>query len=146
MALPDPKPGLVIAYSYLWRHEAERGLEEGGKDRPCVVVLAVEDGEGERTVTVAPITHSHPDDIGAGVEIPSATKARLGLDAAPSWVVATEVNRFVWPGPDLRPVSRQRPETFAYGFLPRALFATVRRRIAAHARGHRLRLTRRDEP
>jgi hypothetical protein len=31
-----------------------------------------------------------------------ATNQRLGLDAERSWVMLTEANRFVWPGPDLR--------------------------------------------
>jgi hypothetical protein len=42
MALPEPECGLVISYSYLWRHEALQGVEEGRKNRPCVVVAAVE--------------------------------------------------------------------------------------------------------
>jgi hypothetical protein len=33
-----PEPVLVIWYSYLWSDEAAAGLEEGGKDRPCVIV------------------------------------------------------------------------------------------------------------
>jgi hypothetical protein len=27
MALPDPQPGLVISYSYLWRHEHRAGRD-----------------------------------------------------------------------------------------------------------------------
>lgn len=41
MSLPAPQPGLVICYSFLWSHEHRRGQEEGRKDRPCVIVLAV---------------------------------------------------------------------------------------------------------
>ncbi len=37
-------------------------------------------------------------------EIPLATKRRLDLDKEASWVITTEVNRFVWPGPDIRKV------------------------------------------
>jgi hypothetical protein len=37
MSLVEPKPGLVICYSYLWSHEAAKGREEGVKDRPCVI-------------------------------------------------------------------------------------------------------------
>ena len=40
MSLPDPKPGLVIRYSFLWSHERDRGAIEGSKDRPCAIVLA----------------------------------------------------------------------------------------------------------
>jgi hypothetical protein len=40
VSLPTPEPGLVIPYAYLWRHEYNRGLEEGRKTRPSVIVLA----------------------------------------------------------------------------------------------------------
>ena len=39
MALPDPHPGLVISYSYLWHEEYRQGQIEGVKNRPCAVVL-----------------------------------------------------------------------------------------------------------
>jgi hypothetical protein len=42
MPIPSPEPGLVISYAYLWHHEHEAGREEGRKDRPSVIVLAVE--------------------------------------------------------------------------------------------------------
>jgi hypothetical protein len=77
--------------------------------------------------------------------MPAATKRRLGMDQARSWVITSEVNRFVWPGFDLRPVSRDRPETFAYGLLPRGLFHEIRARLLAAATAGRLRITRRDD-
>ncbi|HEX7760303.1 MAG TPA: type II toxin-antitoxin system PemK/MazF family toxin [Caulobacteraceae bacterium] len=142
MALPDPKPGLVISYAYLWRDEARAGQDEGGKARPCVVILAVEGDVGRRVVTVAPVTHSPPRAAADAVELPPATKARLGLDDARSWIVSTEVNRFVWPGPDLRPISRSRPRDFAFGFIPGAILQRLRDQIASH---RRVGLTPRDE-
>ena len=42
MPIPNPEPGLVISYAYLWHHEHQAGREEGQKDRPSVIVLAVE--------------------------------------------------------------------------------------------------------
>src|ERR1700722_12313548 len=42
MALPEPEPGLVISYAYLWHHEHQSGHDEGRKDCPCVIVLAAE--------------------------------------------------------------------------------------------------------
>ena len=42
-----------------------------------------------------------PHDPEAAVEIPLATKMRLGLDDDRSWIILTEANRFTWPGPDL---------------------------------------------
>ncbi len=42
MPLPEPRPGLVISYSYLWRDQNEAGETEGRKDRPCAIIAAVE--------------------------------------------------------------------------------------------------------
>jgi hypothetical protein len=60
------------------------------------------------------------------VEIPAATKARLGLDDARSWIILDEANRFEWPGPDLRAVPGKAEATVAYGLLPAALYDLVR--------------------
>ena len=57
MSFPQPVPGLVIRYAYLWRTEQQRGQEEGLKDRPCAVILVTTDDEGDKVVTVLPITH-----------------------------------------------------------------------------------------
>ncbi len=135
MALPVPERGLVISYAYLWHSEHEQGREEGVKDRPCVIVLAVRESAARTVVTVAPVTHSEPSAPDAAVEITLATKRRLGLDAARSWVVVSEGNSFVWPGPDLRPISGER---FDYGFLPPALFRQVQERFGAYAKARRL--------
>jgi hypothetical protein len=55
MALPEPEPGLVISYVYLWHHEHQSGHDEGRKDRPCVIVVAAErTSDGATVVTVAP--------------------------------------------------------------------------------------------
>jgi hypothetical protein len=143
--LPVPEPGLVVSYSYLWHSEYERDREEGGKNRPCAIILIVEDAAGETVVTVVPITHSPPQQQSDAVEIPLAVKRRLGLDVARSWAVVNEVNRFVWPGPDLRPVSRGDPERFDYGHLPPSLFRQIRERLLAAAAAQRLQIVRRTE-
>jgi hypothetical protein len=46
--------------------------------------------------------------------------------------VLTESNRFVWPGPDLRHVEF---DSGYYGALTSSLFAEVKRRFVAIARG-----------
>jgi len=130
MAFPEPVPALVIRYSYLWRREYERGQEEGVKDRPCAVVMVTTDDHGQKVVTVLPVTHTPPSDAALAVEIPYMTKQRLGLDAERSWVLLTEANRFVWPGPDLRMKEPSGgPESVAYGLLPRVLFNEIRNRL-----------------
>lgn len=137
MPLPTPCPGLVIGYAYLWLDQQRSGWLEGSKNRPCAIVLTAESGDGEIVVTVAPITHSEPRDPAAAVELPTATKKRLGLDGERSWVVVSEVNRFVWSGPDLRPVSRDQPGRFEYGMLPPGLFRQITTRLVGLARRRR---------
>lgn len=139
MALPEPEPGLVIHFEYLWRHEAAQGRVEGVKARPCAVILAIRQngapGEATTDVMVAPITHRPPAPPDVAIEIPAAVKNHLGLDRDRSWIVATDLNLFTWPGPDLRPVPGREPSVFAYGFLPPKLFRTVVRTIQASAKG-----------
>ncbi len=145
MPLPRPDLGLVVSYAYLWNSEFEKGQEEGLKDRPCALVLSSRDEGGDTIVAVVPVTHGPPERPEEAVEIPAVTKRRLGLDEARSWIVVSEINRFVWPGPDLRPVSRAEPQRFEFGFLPPALFRQVLERFEACAAARRLRAVPRAE-
>lgn len=141
MALPEPEPGLVISYAYLWHHEHESGQQEGRKDRPSVIVLAVERAsDGATIVTVLPITHRAPASAAAAVEIPPPVKNLLGLDRAQSWIVVSEGNEFVWPGYDLRPVPGRR-ERYDYGFLPPRFFDSVIEAFGAWHKTGRARVT-----
>ena len=125
--------GWVFRYAYLWDWQHRQGRDEGDKVRPCLVLAIVMTTEnGASVVRVLPITHAPPIDPADAIEIPAATKARLGLDEARSWIVLTESNRFTWPGPDLRALDS---ETGYYGALPPKLFAEVKRRFIAIARG-----------
>lgn len=137
MSLPAPEAGLVIRYSYLWTDEHRQGREEGVKDRPCAIILAMADEAGEQRVIVVPITHARPRDLADAIELPPATKRRLGLDDDQSWIVITEANRFLWPGPDLRPRAGAGAESVALGFLPPSLLRQVRERFLALAKSQR---------
>ena len=144
MSLPAPLPGLVISYSYLWAREHNKGAEEGRKTRPCAIVAAKQVIEGKEVVTVVPVTHTPPTDPADAIEIPPGLKAHLGLDDMPSWVVVTETNDFIWPGPDLRPLPGQ-PGRFDYGMLPQRFFAHIRDRILqAHLQRKLSRIPRTD--
>lgn len=145
MKLPQPHPGLVVRYSYLWHSEFLQGRDEGVKDRPCAVILVMHDADGVQRVTVLPITHSVPKHPELAVEIPAATKARLGLDAERSWIVIDEANRFVWPGPDLRPVSGGDLSTISYGVLPPRLFEAVKAKFLTAAQFRRGKIVGRTE-
>lgn len=142
--LVEPQPGLVIRYAYLWRDEAERGREDG-KDRPCAVVLVTRRGPDERlTVVVAPVTHSPPALPHDAIEIPEQTKKRLGLDDARSWIKTNDLNVFIWPGPDLRPVNQSGSQQgFAYGFLPASMVKELVRKILERVRNGETKPTRR---
>jgi hypothetical protein len=131
LALPDPHPGLVICYAYLWGSEHRSGREEGLKDRPCVIVVSSETAAGQTLVRVVPVTHARPADPRTAVEIPPRIKAHLRLDEPPSWIVVSEINGFIWPGPDLRYVQGSDPPRFDYGVLPPGFFRKVRDQLMA---------------
>ena len=145
MSIPCPEVGLIISYAYLWHAEFTRGQEEGTKDRPCVLVLMTKADDGEIIVTVVPVTHTPPEYPDEAIEIPLPTKRRLGLDSERSWIVASEVNRFAWPGPDLRPVSRAETDRVDYGVLPPSLFRQVKERLSVCAKRQRVKAVRRTE-
>jgi len=135
---PEPEPGLVIRYAYLWRREQEAGREEGVKDRPCAIVLALAGQEDDRPrVVVLAVTHTPPQPPAEGVELPASAKRRLGLDEERSWVIVSEANIFLWPGPDLRFLPGRGPESAAYGLLPPDVFRAVRERFLASLRARR---------
>jgi hypothetical protein len=145
VAFPEPAPGLVIRYSYLWAEEHKRGREEGVKDRPCAVILVAVSEDDERVVTVLPISHAPPVDPALAVEIPPLVKRRLRLDDERSWVVLIEANRFIWPGPDLRPSRPGDSASVGYGLLPFALFEEIRTKFIAAIRAKRARVVPRSE-
>ena len=130
--IPKPAPGLVICYSYLWHREQKEGREEGIKNRPCVVVavLPAKQEGAKPDVMVAPITHTRPleqTDWDSVIEIPAAQKQKLGLDELPSYVCCNEVNRFTWPGEDLRHIPNGKAYTF--GLMEKDLFEQIRTRV-----------------
>jgi len=128
---------MVVRYSFLWSSEAKQGETEGRKDRPCVVVTAVKPAaDGRFRVRVLPITH-RPTEPSRSVAIPLKVKRHLGLDSDASWIVLDEVNEFVWPGVDLRPISRSKPGVWTFGVIPAEIFDAVRVKLRAIARQQR---------
>ena len=135
MAVPEPKPGLIIRYDYLWLWEATAGRDQG-KDRPAGVVAASDSSTRPRFVVILPITRSPPAGDTVGVEIPPKVRRALGLDEEPSWVIVSEHNVDEWPNAGLEPLPG-RPGTFAYGFVPPRLFARIKRGFLDLARQNR---------
>jgi hypothetical protein len=127
VALPEPRPGLVIRYDYLWTREAAAGRIQG-KERPACLVAALDSTISPRFVVILAITHRRPSKGTIGVELPPKVRNALGLDDAPSWVIVSEHNVDEWPNGGLAPLPG-RPGVFAYGFIPPGLFAKVKVRF-----------------
>ena len=140
MSFPDPKPGLIVRYDYLWSHEAAARRDQG-KDRPACLVAASDSLSKPRFVVLLPITHSPPGSDAVGIEIPAKVKRALDLDA-PSWVIVSEYNVDEWPNAGLSPLPG-RPEAFSYGFIPPGLFAQIKAKFLELARQNKGRAVRR---
>lgn len=111
-----PEVGDVIEFSFLWKHEHDRGLIEGVKDRRCVIIRVL---DGPRIV-VAPITGTEPQH---DEKIPLAAGS-LGLTRQ-SWIVTLELNVSDWPGYDLRPAKTANGARWRYGRLSDRLRARL---------------------
>jgi len=96
-------------------------------------------------VIVLPITHAPPPHHSDAVELPAVTKRRLGLDEERSWVMITEGNSFLWPGPDLRPLPGRGSATVLLGELPANLFRIIRDRFIERYRGRASRIVSRSQ-
>ena len=127
MALPEPRPGLVIRYDYLWSREAAEGRQQS-KDRPACLIAASDPSTTPRFVVILPITHSAPRGGNVGIEIPHKVRRALGLDDAPSWVLLSDHNVDEWPNAGLTPVPG-RPDVWSYGFVPPGLFSQIKARF-----------------
>jgi hypothetical protein len=125
VSLPEPQPGLIIRYDYLWTDEAAAGRDQG-KERPACLVAATDSVSSPRLVVILPVTHTRPDKSTVGVEIPARVRDALGLDDGPSWIIVSEYNVDEWPNGGLAPLPG-RPGVFSYGFIPPGLFAQVKR-------------------
>jgi len=137
MSLPEPRPGLVIHYGFVWSHEADRGASEASKDRPCAIVVAAKRGpNGEIRTVLAPITHSPPNDPSTSLEIPAAIALNLGLDDDLHWLRFDQLNSFEWPGFDLRTVPGSKGR-YVYGELPKPLFDLLRNNIVKQAKSRK---------
>lgn len=106
-----------------------------------MVVIARIEAKAGTELIVAPVTHSAPDATDESLEMPANVKRDLRLDRDRSWIVLTEMNRFIWPGPDIRPVGEAGDPY--YGAIPDWLFVQVRAAIGDRVRTGKLRVTKR---
>jgi hypothetical protein len=108
------------------------------------VVVVATIVRNERTqLLVAPVTHVEPERGSEAIEIPPIVKRQLGLDRDRSWIVLTELNGFIWPGPDVRIAPGQ--ESPFHDAIPDWLFFQVKEGIQRHFGAGGLAITRRTE-
>jgi len=124
MATPEPSPGLVVRYDYVWSREAAVGRTQG-KDRPACLVAGSDSTATPRFVVLLPITHSPPRGDTVAIEIPAKVRQSIGLDDERCWMVVSEFNVDEWPNAGL---------SFAYGSVPPGLFAVIKERFLELAR------------
>lgn len=125
---PLPFVGAVIDYQFLFGEDAAAG-RAASKARPCVIVHVARMGSPDRVeVLVCPVTHSAPRVPERAITLDSAhVRRRAGLDDAPQWVIASEVNEFDWPAFEIV----YTPNGEAYrGELDRAVTTAVRTALA----------------
>lgn len=124
-------------------HEKAAGRDEGSKDRPVVIILIAksDDPRGIR-VGVVPITHTPPAETEGAIEMPDNVRRQRGLDNEPQWIVLDQLNRFVWPGYDLRKVPRTAADSC--GMLPEALFEQILAGLLARHKARKIVIMDRD--
>lgn len=108
------------------------------------MVLATRQAGAGLEVIVAPVTTRPPREGDTCVEIPVAVKAQLKLGGERCWIVASELNRFLWPGPDVRIVRRPGDATPYYGNIPGKLLEKVRDGLRSCVATGRLKVTKRS--
>jgi hypothetical protein len=115
-AVPRPGDPLRLPLGTRVRSRTRRGNE-----RQAVLHFHERDQRWQRARRVGwfcPSLTSSPSNPADAVEIPVQTKNRLGLDTDRSWIVITEANELIWPGPDQRPIPGEDASSISYGPLP----------------------------
>ncbi|MGQ0565782.1 MAG: hypothetical protein ACT4OK_12020 [Gemmobacter sp.] len=74
--MPDPRPGDIWRYPYLWDRQARQGETEGRKDRPAAIVAAVHDAQGTLYLALLAITTKPPGEGRIALPIPQTEAHR----------------------------------------------------------------------
>jgi len=135
MALPKPRPGLVIGYDFLYREQANAGMENPGKPHPAAIII-VASKDVQTRVSLIAISHSppSPSEIGHYLKLTPVECREMGLDSKDHWVNLRDFNSFDWPGYDL---SRSAPGgSYVYGTMSKPTFIRIVEALKACAGRH----------
>jgi hypothetical protein len=100
------------------------------------------EGAEDTTVFVVPVTHRQPETSEGWIELPEEAARTLGLDGDRHWIIVTELNKFIWPGYDLRTIPQSG--AYEYGMLPRDVFETLQAALNIQIAKRRVRAMPRD--
>ena len=137
----------MVRYDFLWKEQQRAGIE-GGKDRPCAIVMTTaERPDGSKDVLLCAITHSPPGKSETAVKIPPAVAKHLGLDHEQSWIKTDQVNRLTWEkGRIPYGISQAHKGEWSFGMIPRGLGEQVFAQVREKARSRTLAAVDRDIP
>ncbi len=138
MTSRKPEMGDILSYRYLWSREAQRGVQEGSKARPSVVLLATEQDDDPLKVVLLPITHSEPNNLADAFLIPTDEAKSAGLDEAKNYVSLIEYNQFEWKGYDVESIPRSNPQTEYYGKISKDLLNQLVREVIVRKKRNQL--------
>lgn len=132
MALPEPRPGLVVGYDFLFREQVDAGMENASKPHPAAIILVVKHDLQTRVSLVA-ISHSPPSlsDDRYRLKLTAAECREMGLDAGNHWVNLRDINSFDWPGYDL--VKSAPGASYTYGSMSKGTFVRIVEALKAAA-------------
>jgi hypothetical protein len=132
MPLPEPLPGLVIGFDFLFREEAAAGQENASRPHPCAIILVTTEGP-RRRVRVLAISHAPPSASQARhyLQLTPAECRQMGLDSGNHWINLRDINSFDWPGYDLRPIAPGGG--YVFGRMSRQGFARLVTALKASA-------------
>jgi len=87
------RPGTVIVYPYLWKHQQSRGETEGRKGRPVCMILAVKSADGATHMVLLAISTKPPIAEQSAIEVPETEHRRAGIgEAGRCWITVSEYN------------------------------------------------------
>lgn len=137
----------MIRYDFLWKEEKQAGIEDGRKDRPCAIVLTMnEKPDGTKDVLLCAITHSPPAKNEKAVEIPPKVARHLGLDHSRSWIKTDQINRIQWQKGLIPPgVTPARKGKWEFGMIPQALGKQTFTQVREKAKSRLLKTVDRQE-
>ncbi len=132
MALPKPRPGLVIGYDFLFREQADAGMENASKPHPAAIVI-VSRQEVQTRVSLVAISHAPPSPGQANhyLKLTSTECRQMGLDSEEHWINLRDINSFDWPGYDLAQTAPGGD--YVYGIMSKATFIRLVNAIKACA-------------